>query len=285
MKRMADAAFSAIATLVQSHSGHVLGQDKMYLVETRLAPLMRRAQIPDLAALAQRIGAGSDRYELTREVVEAMTINESLFFRDIRPFTHVRCEGLPRLHAARPASAKLRFWSAAAASGQEAYSLAMLVADSRAMLGGRSIEIVGTDIARKPLERAREGVFTQFEVRRGVPEDTLRRYFREEARGWSIDPKLQAMVKFREHNLLSDLSVLGRFDIVFCRNVLIYFDPPTKAKVLNAIARQMTPDGLLYLGAAETTHGLTTSFVPLTSERGVYRLAEQPQPGAVDWAA
>jgi chemotaxis protein methyltransferase CheR len=149
----------------------------------------------------------------------------------------------------------------------------MIVAESGAVLGGRKVEIVGTDIARDQLARAREGVYSQFEVQRGLPVQMLMRYFRKEESTWRVNDAIRAMAQFREYNLLSDLRALGRFDVVFCRNVLIYFDQPTKTRVLDAIAGLMPPDGLLYLGGAETVLGITTRFAPMPSERGVYAVA------------
>lgn len=262
-----------IANLIRSRSGLVLGPDKLYLVETRLASLLRREGLKDLAALAERLrmtAQHSRGIELVREIVEALTTNETLFFRDTRPFTHLKQQALPRFQQARPSGRPVRMWSAASSTGQEAYSLAMVVAENRAVLNGRPVEIIGTDLAREPVQRAREGLYTQFEVQRGLPVQMLIKYFRKEEGGWRIKEDLRSSVQFRELNLLSDLTSLGTFDIVFCRNVLIYFDMPTKARVLNAIARQMTPDGLLYLGGAETILGLTTDFLPVATERGVY---------------
>jgi chemotaxis protein methyltransferase CheR len=177
---------------------------------------------------------------------------------------------LARLAAARPPGSTLRVWSAASSSGQEAYSLAMIVAESSATLGGRKVEIVGTDIARDQLARAREGIYSQFEVQRGLPVQMLMRYFKKEDANWRIAEAIRAMAQFREYNLLSDLRSLGKFDIVFCRNVLIYFDQTTKTRVLEAIAGLMAPDGLLYLGGAETVLGITSRFAPTPNERGVY---------------
>jgi chemotaxis protein methyltransferase CheR len=199
-----------------------------------------------------------------------MTTNESFFFRDDKPFLHFRSQALPRLAAARPPGGPLRVWSAASSSGQEAYSLAMIVAESTALLGGRKVEIVGTDIARDQLTRARDGIYSQFEVQRGLPVQMLMRYFRKDDSNWRIADTIRGMAQFREYNLLSDLRPLGRFDIVFCRNVLIYFDQPTKTRVLEAIAGLMPPDGLLYLGGAETVLGITSRFAPMPNERGVY---------------
>ena len=265
--------FATIAAALHAGSGLAIGPDKLYLLESRLGPVMRAHRITGLDALAERLrAAGSGA--LLQAVIEAMTTNESSFFRDGKPFEHLRQHALPRLHATRPPGAKLRIWSAAASTGQEAYSIAMLLTDLRAALAGRGVEIVGTDIARAPLLRAREGVYSQFEVQRGLPVQMLLRHFRKQGEMWRIADELRAMASFHECNLLGDLRPLGCFDIVFCRNVLIYFDPPTKGRVLEAIARQMAPDGLLYLGGAETVLGISDRFAPLGAGPGVYGLAE-----------
>ena len=269
---MTPQSFEVFATLLRSGSGLAIGPDKAYLLETRLAPLIKREGLTGLDALAMRLRSPAQSV-LVREVVEAMTTNESFFFRDDRPFAHVRTQALPRLHATRPAGARLRIWSAAASTGQEAYSLAMLVAEGRATLGGREVEILGTDIAREPLARAREGLYTQFEIQRGLPMQLLVKYFRKDGNQWRLADSIRSMASFRECNLLGDLRMLGQFDVVFCRNVLIYFDQPTKTRVLEAIARQLAPDGLLYLGGAETVLGITDRFVPSGTDHGVYELA------------
>jgi chemotaxis protein methyltransferase CheR len=269
---LSPAAFDTLASLLKTKSGLIIGMDKLYLLETRLATIVKREKLNDLNGLAERLRRpGSDA--LARDVVEAMTTNESFFFRDDKPFLHFRTQALPRLVAARPPGGPLRVWSAASSSGQEAYSLAMIVAEATAMLAGRKVEIVGTDIARDQLARAREGIYSQFEVQRGLPVQMLMRYFRKNESNWHLTDTIRGMAQFREFNLLSDLRPLGRFDIVFCRNVLIYFDQPTKARVLEAIALLLAPDGLLYLGGAETVLGITSRLVPLAGARGVYGLA------------
>ncbi len=266
------AAFETFATLLKNRSGLVIGPDKLYLLETRLAPILKREQLRDLTALAEKLRSPANE-ALIKQVVEAMTTNESFFFRDDKPFVHFRNQALPRLLAARGAGAPLRIWSAASSTGQEAYSIAMILTECRATVGNRKIEIIGTDLARETLNRAREGQYTQFEVQRGLPVQMLMRYFKKEENNWRISDAIRGMVQFREWNLLTDLKALGRFDVVFCRNVLIYFDQPTKTRVLEAVAQQMPPDGLLYLGGAETVLGITTRFAPMPAERGVYGLA------------
>jgi len=265
-------AFETLAALLKARSGLIIGQDKVYLLETRLGRLIKREKLADLNALAECLRRPAAEM-LVRDVVEAMTTNESFFFRDDKPFAHFRTQALSRLLAARSPGAPLRVWSAASSSGQEAYSLAMIVAESQAMLGGRKVEIIGTDIAREQLARARDGLYTQFEVQRGLPVQMLMRYFKKEDANWRIAEQIRAMAQFKEWNLLGDLRPLGRFDIVFCRNVLIYFDQDTKKRVLEGIAALMPPDGLLYLGGAETVLGITGRFAPLAGERGVYGVA------------
>ena len=264
-------SFEVFSTLLRNGSGLVIGPDKQYLLESRLGSILKAEGLRDLDALADRLRGRAP--DIERQVIEAMTTNESFFFRDDKPFTHFRASAMPKLLASRQAGTKLRIWSAASSSGQEAYSLAMILADQRLLLGNRSIEILGTDIARDQLARAREGLYTQFEVQRGLSMQMLVKYFTKDAAGWRVKDPIRAMVEFREGNLLGDLRPFGVFDIVFCRNVLIYFDPPTKARVLAAIARQMAPDAALYLGGSETTLGVTNRFIPLNGQRGVYGLA------------
>ena len=266
-----NAAFEALSGVLKARSGLMLGPDKQYLLETRLAPVLRRESLADLAALAERVLAAPG-CALEREVVEAMTTGETLFFRDERPFAHLRDVVLPRLHADRPPGVPLRLWSAAASCGQEAYSLAMLLADSPCA-ARRPPRILGTDIAPARIERARAGLYNRFEVQRGLPAPLLARHFAPEDGGWRISAALRARVEFRAHNLLDDLTPLGCFDVVLCRNVLIYFDIKTKSRVLDALSRRLAPDGVLYLGGAESALGLTARLAPLPSSRDAYRPA------------
>jgi chemotaxis protein methyltransferase CheR len=262
-------SFAFIAGLVKGRSGLVLTADQGYMLETRLGPLLKREGLADIDALALRL-KDPRTAGLAEAVTEALTTNESSFFRDGKPFEHLR-RALPELVAARAAGVPLRIWSAACSTGQEAYSIGMILAELP--LGGRRAEILGTDIAQDVLARARDGSFTQFEVQRGLPARLLVKHFRQEGGRWRAAPELRAMARFEQFNLLSDLRPLGRFDVIFCRNVLIYFDAPTKARVLEAMAAQLAPDGVLYLGGAETVLGLTGRLVPIAGERGVYAKA------------
>jgi chemotaxis protein methyltransferase CheR len=262
-------AFAEIAGLVRRRAGIVLTEDKGYMLETRLAPLLERRGLGSLQALAQRLRARGDE-ALERSVVESLTTHESSFFRDGRPFEHL-ARLLPRLAAARPPGQPIRIWSAACSTGQEAYSVAMLAEESRPALGSRRVEILGTDVSAEIVARARDGLYTQFEVQRGLPVRLLVRHFVQEGTRWRISDALRAAVRFEEGNLLGTPPP-GRFDVIFCRNVLIYFDAPTKTRVLDTLARLLVPDGVLYLGGAETVLGLTTRFAALPGERGVYGL-------------
>ena len=264
-------SFAFIAGLVKGRSGLVLIADQGYMLETRLGPLLKREGLPDIDALALRL-KDPRTAGLAEAVTEALTTNESSFFRDGKPFEHLR-RVLPELAAARAPGVPLRIWSAACSTGQEAYSIAMILAELAATMGGRRAEIIGTDIAQEVLARARDGSFTQFEVQRGLPARLLVKHFRQEGGRWRVAPELRAMARFDRWNLLSDIRPLGRFDVIFCRNVLIYFDTPTKARVLEAMAAQLAPDGVLYLGGAETVLGLTGRLVPIPGERGVYARA------------
>ncbi|NMJ43182.1 protein-glutamate O-methyltransferase CheR [Roseomonas sp. JC162] len=264
-------SFAFLAGLVKARSGIVLTADKGYMLETRLGPLLRREGLPGLDALALRLRA--PRAEaLTAELVEALTTNESSFFRDGKPFEHLK-RLLPRLAAARPPGQPLRIWSAACSSGQEAYSVAMVAAELGAALGGRRVEILGTDLSREMLDRAQDGLFSQFEVQRGLPVQMLVKHFRQEGSRWRVSAELRAMVRWQAFNLLDDARGLGRFDVIFCRNVLIYFDAPTKSRVLGMLAGMVAADGVVYLGGAETVLGLTDRLMPAAGERGAYEPA------------
>jgi chemotaxis protein methyltransferase CheR len=264
--------FAFLTGLIRERSGIVLGGDKVYLVENRLKPLASERGFADLGALVTALRQGRDE-RLKCHVVELMTTNETLFFRDSKPFDLLRDIVLPQLTAARPKGKTLRVWSAACSTGQEAYSIAMTVKENAARFGDWPVEITGTDIAPGVLTKARAGIYSQFEVQRGMPIRLLVKYFKQNEAQWAIAPELKAMVRFREHNILHDLSALGTFDVVFCRNLLIYFDRDTKQNVLERIGRIIAPNGILLLGGTETVIGITSRFEPVPGHRGLYQLA------------
>ncbi|WP_424811212.1 CheR family methyltransferase [Roseococcus sp. YIM B11640] len=275
---MTPATFEFLASIAKTRSGGVIAREQDYMLRTRLGPLLKREALRDLDALATRLRSPLGE-SLAQEVTELLTTNESSFFRDGWPFEHLR-RLLRQLHAARPAGHVIRIWSAACSTGQEAYSIAILLAElgeADRSFAARRFEILGTDITGHVLDRARSGVFTQFEVQRGLPIRTLMTRFTQFEPGrWRILPAVANPCRFERFNLLHDARALGRFDVVFCRNVLIYFDVPTKARVLNALARQVAPDGAVYLGSAETAIGVTDALVPHPDERGVYAIAARP---------
>jgi chemotaxis protein methyltransferase CheR len=260
--------------LLRDRSGLMLSAEKQYLAESRLLPLARRNGMTTLTELIAKLKTGAP--QLTVQVVEAMTTNETFFFRDKIPFEHVRQTIMPALIAARAREKRIRIWCSAASTGQEPYSLAMTLKTMGDALAGFRIDIVATDLAGDVLDRAKAGLYTQFEVQRGLPIALLVKFFTQARDMWQVVPELRSMVQFRPLNLLNDFAPLGPFDLVFCRNVLIYFDQPTKTGVLNRVARQMPADGYLVLGAAETVVGLTDAFKPVPEKRGLYA----PNPAA-----
>jgi len=258
--------------ILKQRSGLDLSTDKQYLVESRLAPLARKAGLAGIPELVQKMKGGAEA--LTTEVVEAMTTNETFFFRDKVPFEHLRDTVLPALLQLRASRKSLRIWSAACSTGQEPYSIAMCLKEKAAQLAGWRIEIVGTDLSREVLEKSRAGIYSQFEVQRGLPIQLLVKYFAQIGELWQLNSEIRGMVQYRQLNLLQDFSTLGKFDVVFCRNVLIYFDQETKTQIFERIAKMTEPDGMLMLGAAESVVGITNAFRPFPDKRGLY----QPNP-------
>ncbi len=270
---MTDADFAFLAGLLRERSGLVIGPDKTYLLEARLSAIMRVhgfKGLEELAAALRMIRSES----LIVQVVDAMTTNETSFFRDHAPFEKFRLSVLPALLKARAGQNRLRIWSAACSTGQEPYSLAMLLREQAALLAGWRIEIVATDLSERVLERARSRTYSTFEVQRGMPVHLLIKYFEQVGGDWRLKSEVGDMVEFRPCNLLGDLRGMGSFDLVFCRNVLIYFDQPTKRTVLSAIGRQMAGDGYLMLGGSESMYGVSDAFADVAGLRGVYRRAD-----------
>jgi chemotaxis protein methyltransferase CheR len=270
MSTIPDHEFAFIAKEVKSRSGLVLTPDKAYLLETRLTPIARKE---GFASLNECLSAARVRRDdrLLWVITDALTTNETFFFRDKTPFDQFKEAALPQLLAARGGRGKLRIWCAAASTGQEPYSLAMIIQEMRDAGKPIDAEIIATDISDRVLEKARAGLYSQFEVQRGLPVTHLVKYFTKAGDVWKISDKLKPMVRFQKHNLLEDPRALGRFDVVFCRNVLIYFEPDQKKKCMEAIAGTMADDGFLFLGAAETTMGVTDAFNTNPERRGLYQ--------------
>jgi chemotaxis protein methyltransferase CheR len=262
--------YEYLRKLLKERSGLDLSADKQYLVESRLLPLARRSGLGGITELVQKMKGSSEA--LTIQVVEAMTTNETFFFRDKIPFDNLRDSILPGLIRARASRRSLRIWSAASSTGQEPYSIAMCLREYGAALSGWRIEIVATDLSQEVLEKSKAGLYSQFEVQRGLPIQLLVKYFTQLGEFWQLSADIRGMVQHRQLNLLQDFSHLGRFDVIFCRNVLIYFDQDTKTSIFERIARVLEPDGTLMLGAAESVVGITDVFRPSPDRRGLYQL-------------
>jgi len=264
--------FNLLSKLIKDRSGLTLTKDKAYLLESRLLPVARKWNLKSLDELVMRLRTRSEA-GLVRDVVEAMTTNESFFFRDIKPFDQFKQVVLPFLLQSRGSNRNIKIWSAACSSGQEPYTLSMMLKEEKQKLIGWNVDILATDLSTEILAKAQAGLYSQFEVQRGLPIQLLVKYFKQAGDRWQIDSTIREMVRYRPFNLLDDLSGLGQFDIIFCRNVLIYFDQPTKQLVLERMAKQLAPDGFLYLGGAETVVGITDKFQPMANHRGIYHHA------------
>ena len=261
--------FAFLQRLLKERSGLALSADKQYLVVTRLKPVLDDHGLTSLSALVARLRAAPDG-DIAAQVVDAMTTNESLFFRDFKPFEALTTLMLPRLCAGR-GNRPIRIWCAAASTGQEPYSIAILLEENAARFGSLPVEILGTDLSQAALRRARIGEYTAFEVGRGMPESYLSRYFKKNTHNhYVVSPKIRSRVIFESRNLLENFDRIGPFDVVFCRNVLIYFDHTTKKDVLERLARVIPQDGFLVLGGPETTLGLTEKFARHPDWRNVY---------------
>jgi chemotaxis protein methyltransferase CheR len=265
--------FDFVSQLLRKRAGIVLTPDKMYLLESRLAPLARKEGLPSIDDLIQVVRSRRDERLIT-QVVDVMTTNETFFYRDKTPFDHLKEAILPVLAQARRGS-RIRIWCAACSTGQEPYSIAMMLDQHPQLTGGVPVEIVATDISERCLERARQGLFTQFEVQRGLPIQTLMQYFTQQDDHWRISERMRSMITFRKLNLMDPSYNLGKFDVIFCRNVLIYFDGPTKGEVFDRLSQSMNPGGFLLLGAAESVIGITQAFESAQDRRGLYKLVNR----------
>jgi chemotaxis protein methyltransferase CheR len=266
--------FAFISGLVRRDAAIVLETGKEYLVEARLLPLARQSG----ATVSEYVNRAQQRPEADthRRIVDALTTNETSFFRDGEPFNQLVMTVLPDLIARRVANRNLKIWSAACSSGQEPYTLAMVLQDALPL--GWSFDIVGTDISTEMLGRAEAGQYSQLEINRGLPATLLVRHFERSGANWKVTPGLRKSVSFKRLNLAAPFPAMGPFDIVFIRNVLIYFDVQTKRSVLERVATTLRPDGWLFLGSAETTIGIDDRFERVVAGRtSAYRLRSAPK--------
>ncbi len=260
---------------LQEKSGLSLSEDKIYLLESRLSPVLRKWMFGNLDEMTRALRLTPDR-KLVIEVIDAMTTNETLFFRDDRPFRCFRSDVLPALLKLRDNKKALRIWSAACSTGQEPYSIAMTIHETMQNPENWRIEMLATDISETALAQANNGVFGQFEIQRGLPIQYVMKYFKQDGQTWKIVEKIRNMVRFENFNLLDRADKYGTFDIIFCRNVLIYFDEDTKRKVLQNLIKRLAPDGYLFLGGSETVINLCPELKINSGCPGLYTVQAQP---------
>jgi len=265
---MIEEDFVYLAEVLRRRSGVVLTEKKSHLVESRLVPVMRRFGFREVGSLLKELRHGHEA--LVQAVIEAMTTNDSAFFRDRKTFDEFRDIVLPALLVARAESKHLNIWCAACAAGQEPYTVAMIVDDFNLLAGGWTINLIATDINTQMINRGQEGLYSQFEVQRGLPIRRLVGNFTQEGTNWRISDNLRRMVTFRAFNLLDSFGWLPDLDVVFCRNVLMYFEQKTRASVLDRIGEVLAPDGALLVGPAEQLSGLATNYVAADNAPGLY---------------
>lgn len=260
-------ALRSLANLLEQRTGQQIGPNRMWRVETVLKSLMRERGIANLDALVAAISAARDM-TLATEVVEALLNNETFFFRDAQSFELVRTGALEALRQARASSRRLSIWCAGCSTGQEAYSLAMIFADARAKWDGWSIDITATDVSEAAVQKARAGYYSQFEIQRGLPVSSMLKWFEQVGQDWRVRRELARYLRFRQHNLL--MAQTGRFDLILCRNVMLYFSPERRREAFDRLAASLAPDGYLMLGAGETVIGQTDAFASSPELRGLY---------------
>ena len=270
--QVSDSSSRILAGLLEARTGQQLTMSRRWRIETALAALLRERQIPTLDELITILVMGREP-ALATKVVEALLNNETYFFRDRAPFDLLAKAALPRLVQQRRSAKRLRIWSAGCSTGQEAYSLAMLFAEDPVRWAGWTIDILGSDVSDGAVQRAREGKYSQFEVQRGLGIAQTIKWFEEVEGGWRAVEPLRRMVRFQVHNLLEPVPHPGQFDIVLCRNVLLYLNSERRAQVFDRLASAMADDGCLMLGAGETVIGQTRRLEADPNERGLYRLS------------
>ncbi len=269
---MQDSDFQYLADILKKRSGLDLTADKAYLIESRLVPIARSKNLQDVAQLCNFLRSKPNEALLV-DITEAMTTNESSFFRDIKPFELLRKEILPMLMARSAAQKTMRIWSAACSTGQEPYTISICLKEDEAKFPGWRFDIVASDLAKKVVDKAKEGIYSQFEAQRGLPIQMLMKYFSPlPDTSWQLKDNIRSSVQFKLQNLLDDYGTLGKFDLIFCRNVLIYFDEETKAKITDRMSRSLTAGGVFIIGATESLVDPKGLFAPIENFRGGYKL-------------
>ena len=268
--------FEYITRLLKEESAITLEKGKEYLVECRLEPLARSIGLADISALVAKLKTEQD-VTLKRKMIESLTTHETSFFRDIEPWEVLRTKILPELIAGLRSKKELTIWCGAASSGQEPYSLCMLIREHFPELAGWNMTILATDVSLSILERARAGIYSQLEVNRGLPVRLLPKYFTQHGVTWQVKPEIRSMVQFAELNLLRPFTSVPQCDLVLLRNVLIYFDVPTKREILAMIRGILRPYGYLFLGTAETTISVDESFQRVAFEKTSCYTVKRPE--------
>lgn len=270
--------FEFTARILREQSGLLLTRDKGYLIENRLVPVLRERGYQSVADLVKAMKGGETT--LQAALVDAMLPKDTGFFRDWKPFVHFQSVVLPNIVRARGLKKSIRILCAGCSSGQEAHSIAMSLRDAAGALGGWKAEIIGIDLSESAIGAAESGKYSQFDIQRGLPISKLLTYFTKQGEHWSINPGVGSMIEFKTWNLLSDLYPLGQFDVVLCRNVLIYFDLKTKFDVLQKISRVLVDDGVLYLGLDDAISGVSDNFRAVDPEQGIYAVLRSGQPAS-----
>jgi len=278
--QVSDSSSRILAGLLEARTGQQLTMSRRWRIETALAALLRERGIPTLDELITILVMGREP-SLATQVVEALLNNETYFFRDRTPFDLLARAALPKLAQRRHQTKRLRIWSAGCSTGQEAYSLAMLFAEDPVRWAGWTIDVLGSDVSESAVRRAREGIYSQFEVQRGLGINQMIRWFEECEGGWRAIEPLRRVVRFQVHNLLEPAPHPGQFDIVLCRNVLLYLNAERRNLIFERMGGAMAPDGWLMLGAGETVIGQTGRFEADPESRGLYRVVDRREPDPI----
>lgn len=276
MSEVNSAAIRTLAAMLEARTGQQLVTSRVWRIETSLKPLLRERGMTSTDQLVAAMLKGSE-HGLADRVIEALLNNETFFFRDHGVFQLLNGDALELLRTARMSRRRLRIWCAGCSTGQEAYSIAMMIADAPERWQGWTIDILGTDISSGAVERAQTGIFSQFEIQRGLPITMMMRWFDQEGENWYARSDLKRRVQFRRHNVLEQPPMPGRFDLILCRNVLLYFPPAVRTAAFERLASAIEPDGVLMLGAGETVLGQTAKFVSERELRGLYRPASEAE--------